>query len=326
MDRRAFFRMLTCGLVALPVATNAQIAANVRRIGWLSPGEPWAPAVIEGRYPPLKELGWVKGQNLLIEERYANNKAELLRPLAEELVRLNVELIVTEGTDATRAAKNATNTIPIVMYSAGDPVRTGLVASLGRPGGNVTGYSIVGTERDAKSLSLLRELLPGLQRVGVLTNSVSSYSHTLRQDFEQACRSIDIQPIFVEVAAASELAPAVADVARQRGQALIVQNDRLFYDNRVEIMRTAMSHALPTQAEGKEFLEAGALVSYSFSLVELRRRGAAFIDKILRGAKPADLPIEQATQFELGINLKAAKALGITVPQSLLLRADVVIQ
>ena len=165
-----------------------------------------------------------------------------------------------------------------------------------------------------------------MQRVGVLENPNNSFARALRNDLEQACRSIGIQPILVQVTARSELWTAVAEVARQRGQALIVENDRLFGDNEAEVMRAALKHALPTQAEGTDFLKAGAVISFTFSLRELHRRGAAFIDKILRGAKPADLPIEQPTQFELGINLKAAKALGITVPQSLLLRADEVIQ
>jgi putative ABC transport system substrate-binding protein len=246
--------------------------------------------------------------------------------LAEELVRFKVELIVTEGTEATRAVKNASNTIPIVMLSAGDPVRSGLVMSLARPGGNVTGYSIVAPETSTKGVALLRELLPGLQRIGVLENPNNSSSSVVRKDLEQACLSIGIQPIFVEAAAAGELASAIAAVSRGRAQALIVQSDRLFSDHQAEIMRVALSHALPTQAQGKDFLEAGALISFSFSVAELRRRVAAFIDRILRGAKPADLPIEQPTQFELGINLKTAKALGITVPRSMLLRADVVIQ
>ena len=278
---------------------------------------------------PLRDLGWIEGRNLLVERRYANNRSELLFPLAEELVRLQVELIVTEGTPATLAAKSATNTIPIVIRSSGDPVSMGLVASLAHPGGNITGYSIVGPEIDMKGIALLRELLPGLQRVAVLANPTSSFYsfyRAQRKAVEQACRSIGIEPIFVEVTAKSELETAVAEAARLRAQALIVENDRLFIDNHVEVMRAALKHALPTKAQGKEWLEAGAVISFDFSLAELRRRGAAFIDKILRGAKPRDLPIEQPTQFVLGINLRTAKQLGITVPQSLLLRADEVIQ
>jgi putative ABC transport system substrate-binding protein len=237
-----------------------------------------------------------------------------------------VELIVTEGTDATLAAKSATNNIPIVIRSAGDPIRSGLVASLGRPGGNITGYAMIGPEVSTKGIAMLRELLPGLQRIGVLENSTNPYHRTVRKELEQACRSLSMHPIFVEVAAASELENALAEMVRRRAQALVVAGDNMFYDNRIELMRAALKHGLPTIVGGKILLEAGALISYGASLTELRRRGAAFIDKILRGAKPADLPIEQPTQFELGINLQTAKALGITVPQSPLLRADEVIQ
>ena len=285
-----------------------------------------SPSELIEHIAPLRELGWIEGQNLLIERRYANNKVELLLPLAEELVRLKVELIVTEGTAATLAAKSATNTIPIVIRTSGDPVRTGLVASLARPGGNITGYSNLGPEVDAKGIAVLRELVPALQRLGVLENSTNPYYRVLRKDFEEACRRAGIQPIIAEVAAPAEFESAVAEIARQRAQGLLVPLDRLFSDNGAEIARFALRHALPTLVHGKEFLEAGGLISYTFSVVELRRRGAAFIDKILRGARPRDLPIEQPTQFVLGINLRTAKELGISVPQSLLLRADEVIQ
>jgi putative ABC transport system substrate-binding protein len=274
----------------------------------------------------LRALGWVEGQNLLVERRYANGRDELLGPLAEELVRLKVEIIVTGGTAATLAAKNATTTIPIIIYSAGDPVRSGLVASLSRPGGNITGYSIVSPEIEGKRLAVLRELLPGLQRVGVLQDSTNPYYRDVRKEFEQTCRSLGLQPIMIEVAAAGELENAIAEMARQRAQALFVQGDGLFYDNRVPLISAALRYALPTLAAAREIVEAGALVSYAPTNAEVDQRHAAFIDRILRGAKPADLPIEQPTKFELVINLKTAKALGITVPQTLLLRADEVIQ
>ena len=277
-------------------------------------------------YAPLRELGWVEGENLLVERRYANGKAELLRPFAEELVRLRVELIATNGTDATLAAKNATTTIPIVIWSAGDPVRTGLVASLARPGGNITGYSIVSSELDAKRLALLRELLPTAQRVGVLENSTNPIFGVKRKENEPLYRSLGVQTIFVEVAAASELDNAVAEMARRRAQVLVVAADSLFRTNRALIMSAALKYALPTMAEGRDMLEAGGLLTYGASLAELNYRHAAFIDKILRGAKPADLPIEQPTKFELVINLRTAKALGLTIPPSLLLRADAVIE
>jgi putative ABC transport system substrate-binding protein len=321
-----FIGAVAAGIVAAPLAASAQTASSVRRIGSLDTDDSPTPAEPPGYYyGPLRALGWVEGRNLLVERRSANGRAELLGPLAEELVRLKVEIIVTGGTAATLAAKNATTTIPIIIYAAGDPVRSGLVASLSRPGGNITGFSIIAPEMNAKRLALLQELLPGLQRVGVLARSNNPYFRAVRNEFEQTCRSLGLQPIIVEVAAAGELENAIAELARQRAQALFVQSDDLFTDNRVALMSAALRYALPTLASG-EMLEAGALVSYLPDAAEQNQRTAAFVDRILRGAKPADLPIEQPTKFVLVINLKAAKVLGITVPQSLLLRADEVIQ
>jgi putative tryptophan/tyrosine transport system substrate-binding protein len=326
MDRRTFIGAVAAGTVAAPLAASARTGTTVRRIGVLSPDPAQTQAELEEESAPLRALGWVEGRNLLVERRYANGRAELFRPFAEELVRLKVEIIVTWGTAATLAAKNATTTIPIVMGIAADPVRAGIVASLSRPGGNITGYSVVGPELDAKRLALLRELLPGLQRVGVLENSTNPYFRALRKEFEQACRSLGMQPIIIEVAAASELENAIAEIARRRAQALFVRPDSLFYENRARLMSAALRYALPPIALGKEMVEAGALFSYAHTDAEINLRYAAFVDRILRGAKPADLPIEQPTKFELVINLKTAKALGITVPQTLLLRADEVIQ
>src|SRR3989449_682865 len=211
MNRRTIIRALgIIPFLAAPLAARDKSPTTIRRIGVLGSGVQPTPTELLQAYAPLRELGWVEGENLLVERRYANGKAELLRPFAEELVRLRVELIATNGTDATLAAKNATTTIPIVIWSAGDPVRTGLVASLARPGGNITGYSIVSSELDAKRLALLRELLPGLQRVGVLENSTNPYFRAVREEFEQACRLLGLQPIIIEVAAAGELENAIA--------------------------------------------------------------------------------------------------------------------
>jgi len=325
MDRRTFIGAVAAGMIAAPLAASAQTATTVRRIGVLTPDARPTPTELLQEYAPLRALGWVEGQNLLVERRYANGRAELLRPFAEELVRLKVEIIVTWGTAATLAAKNATTTIPIVFF-AGDPVRAGLVASLARPGGNITGTSRVGPEIDAKRLALLRELLPAVQRVGVLENSNNPYHRAVRKEFEQACRSLGLELITIEVAAAGELEKAIAELARRRAQALFVAADNLFFANLVPIMGAALRYALPTLATDRVMLEAGALVSYSGSDAEESQRYAAFVDRILRGAKPADLPIEQPTKFELLFNLKTAKALGITIPQPLLLRADEVIQ
>jgi putative tryptophan/tyrosine transport system substrate-binding protein len=327
MDRRTFVGTLTAGIFSAPFGVTAQTVSTTRRIGVLDPGASATQAAeFQQEYEPLRRLGWVVGQNLLVERRYANGRAELLKPLAEELVRLKVEIIVTRGTVTTLAAKNVTTTIPIVIHSSGDPVRAGLVSSLARPGGNITGFSIIGPEIDAKRLALLRELLPGLQRVGVLEDSNNPYFRTARADFERICQSIGIQPIFVEVAAAAKLDNAIAEIARQRAQALLISRGGLYWDNRVTIVSAAMRHALPTTAAHIDFLDAGVLIAYGNTLAEQYQRQAAFVDRILRGAKPADLPVEQPTLFDLGINLKTAKALGIVVPQSLLLQATEVIR
>ena len=326
MDRRTVIGVAAAAIVAAPLAASAQTATTVRRIGFLSSGARPSTAELHEETAPLRKLGWVEGKNLFVERRYTTGRAELLQPLADELVRLNVELIVTFGTNATLAAKNATTTIPIIIKSAGDPARIGLVATLARPGGNVTGYSIISPELNVKRLALLRELFPVMQSVAWLENSVNPYFRAARIDLEQACRSLGIQPIFVQVAAAGELPDAVAEAARQRARALLVPTDTLFYEYRAEIMRAALKHALPTMAQRITVVEDGALIAYDPTLAEENDRNAAFIDRILRGAKPAELPIEQPTKFELIINLKTAKALGITIPPSLLLRADEVIQ
>jgi putative ABC transport system substrate-binding protein len=328
MDRRRFIGALAAAITAAPLAASAQTASAVRRIGVLSAGTPMTQAELQAEEGALRAFGWVEGKNLLFERRNADNSGDLLQRFAEELVRLKVEIIVTWGTPAALAARNATTTIPIVMATAGDPVRVGLVASLSRPGGNITGFSIVGPEINAKRLALLRELLPDLRRVGVLENSTNPYYRAVRNDFEQACRSIGIEPIFVEVAAASELENAIGEMAHRRAQALFVLRDNLLNDNRILLMNAVLRYRLPTIVSDiqRGMLEAGALISYAHTHEEEYQRNAAFIDRILRGAKPADLPIEQPTKFELIVNLKAARALGITVPQTLLLRADEVIQ
>jgi ABC-type uncharacterized transport system substrate-binding protein len=325
MDRRRFVGAMVCVTVAAPLVTKAQTMATVRRIGFLRPAAPDPPEELL-QFVALRKLGWIDGQNLLVEQRYANSKAELLRPLAEELVRLRVDLIVTAGTSATLAAKRATNTIPIVFWSAADPVRTGLVASLARPGGNVTGFSVVITELEAKRLALLREWVPAVRRIGRLENPSNPYYRATRKDFEQACRSLSVQPIFVEVAAAGDLANAIAEVPRRGGDGLLVGPDPLFYDNRATLMRAALGLALPTTVSRDFIHEVGALVAYNHLESEEDERGAAMIDRILRGARPADLPVEQPTKFELILNLKTAKALGIAVPPTLLSRADEVIR
>jgi putative ABC transport system substrate-binding protein len=241
-------------------------------------------------------------------------------------VRARVEIIVTAGTPATLAAKRATTTVPIVFRYAGAPVLTGLVASLARPGGNVTGFAGTGPEITTKSLSLLKELLPQLHRVGVLEPRGDPYARAGRQ-FEQVCRSLDLEPVFVEITQTSEIRAAIGELVRKGVQALVVPNESPMSERGLEIVDVATKHRLPTMSDGADLArEAGVLIAYSASLVEYARIRAYYIDRILRGAKPADLPVRQSTKFELVINLKTAKALDITVPKELLLRADEVIQ
>jgi putative ABC transport system substrate-binding protein len=326
MSRRSFCRA-SLGVVFALGFPIAQGTTRVRRIGTLDTGAPDTPEEIWKQAEPLRELGWVEGQNLLVERRYAaSGRPEALQPLAEELVRARVEIIVTNGTPATLAAKRATTTIPIV-FTTGDPVLLGLVSSLARPGGNLTGISQAGPEVTAKSLSVLKELLPRLQRIGVLWDAGNPYRRAVRGQFEQVCRSLDLVPIIVEIDAAGEINGAIAQLAQRRIQALVLPRQDIVWEHRFEIIDAAMKHGLPTMADISDMVrEAGILIAYCRIQSEANRLFAQYIDRILRGAKPADLPIQQFTKFELVINLKTARALGLTIPKDLLLRADEVIQ
>ena len=325
-SRRRFNRLFVGVFLATPRIAFAQGAAVVRRIGRLESSTPETPEEIWKSAEALRELGWVEGQYLHVERRYGNNRIESMQTLAEELVRAKVEVIVTTGTPATLAAKRATDKIPIV-FRVGDPVLLDLVASLARPGGNVTGLSLAGPEVAAKYLSLLKELLPGLRRIGVLEVSANPYFRAVRGQFEHTCQQLGLEPIFVEIAVADEIGGVIAQVARQRAQVLVLRSDSFISDHRVEIASAAMKHGLPTIAESPDTMrDSGVLVSYSLTETEAERRTASYVDRILRGARPADLPVEQPTKFELVINLKTARALGLTIPQALLLRADEVIQ
>ena len=271
-------------------------------------------------------LGWIEGENLIIERRYSGGNSELLKGLADELVGLKLDLIAAEGTIATVAVLNATHTIPIVFARSGDPVRAGLVASLARPGGNVTGTSTISTDVDQKRLQLLRELLPEARRVGELVVPANPIELAARSDYERACRALGMQPIFIEISQASELERAVDELARRGVQALHASPEPLLYTNFPKIAGAAQRHSLPIMVDEPDGLEAGALISYGPDDVKLDRQLVLIIDKILRGAKPADLPVQQPRKFELGVNLKVAKALRVKVPPSLLLRTDKVIE
>ena len=283
-----------------------------------------SPADFQQHTLSLRALGWIEGQNLVIEQRYTSGNASLLSALAEDLVRLKVELIVAEGTVAALAAKKATNGIPIVVARSGDPVRAGLVTSLARPGANVTGTSTLSLDLDRKRFQILHELMPAAQRGGELVVPVNPVDRVSRAEYVSA---LGLQTIFIEVAQAVDLERAVAEAARRGSQVLHVSPEPLLDQNFPQILRTAQKYSLPIMVDNNGWLEQdGILVSYGPDNDELDRQLAFFIDKILRGAKPADLPIQQPRKFELGINLKTARAFGITIPQSLLLRADTLIQ
>jgi putative tryptophan/tyrosine transport system substrate-binding protein len=271
-------------------------------------------------------LGWIEGKNIVFERRYAENRVERLPELAAELVRLNVDVIVGLGTLAPLAAKGATTTIPIVMTAAGDPLGSGLVASLARPGGNVTGMSLMAPDLGGKRLELLKELLPRLARVAVLWNAANPYPALVFKETQAAGRTLGIEVQSLEVRDPRDFDGAFEALRRQRPDALITVEDPLTFNYMKLIADFAAGQRLPTLHGFREDVAAGALMSYGANLADLFRRAAGYVDKILRGAKPADLPVQQPTKFDLVINLTTAKALGLEVPPTLLARADEVIE
>ena len=274
----------------------------------------------------LRELGWVEGENVVFERRYAENRLERLPELAADLVRLKVDVIVAAGTLAPLAAKRATSTIPIVMTSAGDPLGSGLVDSLARPGGNVTGMSIMGPDLGGKRLELLKELLPRIARVAVLRNAATPNTAIVLKETQAAARTFGIEVQSLEVRGPDDFDGAFETMQRQHPDSLVTVEDPLTFNHRKRIADFAAGQQLPSLSGLSEFAVAGGLMSYGANNADLLRRAAGYVDKILKGAKPADLPVQQPTKFELVINLKTAKALGITIPPSLLARADKVIE
>jgi putative ABC transport system substrate-binding protein len=262
----------------------------------------------------------------VVQRRYANGNSELLRSFAHDLVRLRPDVILCIGTEATLAAKEASSTIPIVMMMVGDPVGAGLVRSLGRPGENVTGYSTAFPELEAKRASLLHELIPGIERVGVVYNPNNPLFRLSRPNSDAAYHALRIEPIYVDVTSSAQIENAIAQLAQRRAQALIVLADPVLNTNAATLIGAAQRYALPTVGGGREMVEAGGLISYEPNLTDQITRVIAMIDKVLRGSRPADIPVEQPTKFELIINLKTANTLGLTIPRSLLLRADEVIK
>jgi putative ABC transport system substrate-binding protein len=327
VHRRAFLTGTGAVLLAAPLAAEAQQAAKVYRLGYLSgqvnlDNDPLY-KVFLGR---LGELGYVEGRNLVVERRSAEGRNERYRALATELVSLKVDLIVAPGTDAARAAKEATSIIPIVTVVVGDPVGSRLIASLARPGGNVTGMSSAALDITAKQLELLKEVAPRLARVAVLRNSTTAVHVTSLKELEVAARALRVRLQPIEVRTPKDIESAFAAMASERAEALVTVDNPLIFLERRRIVDLAVQHRLPTVFLQRLYPEAGALMSYGPSFTDLFRRAAPYVDRILKGAKPGDLPVEQPRKFELVINLKTAKALGLTIPPSLVQRADEVIQ
>jgi putative tryptophan/tyrosine transport system substrate-binding protein len=326
MDRRRFLLTSLAGTLAA-LAAEAQEAGKVYRIGLLSPyssaeSPSWHRAFRRG----LRDLGWIDGQNITIEPRYANGRNDRLPGLVADLVGLKVDIIVTAVTPDTLAAKTGTNTIPIVMASPGDPVVTGIVTSLARPGGNITGLSQIAPDLVGKRVELLKEIVPKLSRVAVLWNPNAAVSALSWKELESAAQALGVQVHSLEVRTVDELDKAFRNATKARAEALVILPNAAFVPNLKRIADHSLQARLPSSFHLREFVDAGGLIAYGPDRSDLFRRAAGYVDKILRAARPSDLPIEQASRFELVINLKTAKALGLTIPPSLLARADQVIE
>jgi ABC-type uncharacterized transport system substrate-binding protein len=320
-SRRILAVALTILVVATSLAVQAQPPGKVYRIGMLERTSPETNAAnLDGFRQGLRTLGYAEGKNFVIEYRSAEGRDERFPELAAELVRLKVDLILARGTPAILAAKNASGTIPVVITGVGDPVGQGIVASLARPGGNVTGLSPIVTETYPKRVELLRELVPKATRLAALFNMSNPAIPPAWKEVATAARSLGLQPQLLDVRAPEDLGPAFDTAIRQRADALVVGLETLTLANQRVIVDLAARHRLPAIYASREYI--GGLLAYGVNYADVYRRAAGFVDKIFRGASPADLPIEQPTKVELVINRKTAKALGVAIPQSLLLRAD----
>jgi len=327
--KRAGRFALALALLAAPLAVDAQQPGNSYRIGYLGTSPPSTPDSlrnVEAFRQGLGELGWVEGKNIVIEWRYSAGRGERFPDLAAELVRLKVNLIVAVAAPATHASKQATTTIPIVGIALSDPVGQGLVASLARPGGNVTGLATLFPELAAKRLKLLKETLPGVSRVAVLWNAANPGNVLQIGETKVAAQTLGLRLQSVEVRGPEDFQGAFAAMIRGRPEALVSLADPLIFTYQTQIVDFAAKSRLPAMHPFRESVEAGGLMAYSVNIPDMFRRAATYVDKILRGAKPGDLPIEQPTKFEFVINIKTAQALGLTIPQALLLRADQVVE
>jgi putative ABC transport system substrate-binding protein len=327
MKRREFITLIG-GAASLPLAARAQPAGRVYRVGYLTiASREQTLHLIKAFEEGLRSLGYRVGDNVAIEYRFADSQLERLPALATDLVRLGVDIIVTGTNPNTVAAMTATTTIPIVMTNSFNPVGNGLVASLARPGGNVTGFAVdTGDEIFGKRLELLKDAVPNLSRIGLLWNPDVAANLARLKSTRESASALGLTLVSVEARGPDALEQAFATMGRERVQALVVLSDGMLFNNRIQIAGTALRNRLPSASTQKEYSEAGFLLTYGVDFRDLFRRSAGFVDKILKGAKPADLPVEQPTKFDLVINLKTAKALGLTVSPTLLARADEVIE
>jgi putative ABC transport system substrate-binding protein len=326
MRRREFIGILGGSAISWPLTARAQQSARLPTIGFLGPSTASVAgdriAAFEER---LRSLGWAKDATVAIDYRWADGHLERFEKLAAEFVRLKVDVIVTWGTTTAIEAKRATSSIPVVFTVVGDPVGSGLVASLARPAGNVTGLSTQHADTAGKRLGLLREVLPDLSRLAIMANVSNPGAAEEMREVEALARTVGIEVLGLEVRHASDIEPAVASL-KGRAQALYVTADALFNTNKVRIATSTLGARLPTMHGFREIVAAGGLISYAPDYLDLFRRAGDYVDKILRGTKPADIPVEQPTKFELVVNLITAKALGLTIPPTLLVRADKVIE
>jgi putative tryptophan/tyrosine transport system substrate-binding protein len=325
IGRREFITLLGGAAAAWPLGARAQQPGKLPTIGYLGSGTPltdsqWVAAFVQR----MRELGWVDGRNVAIEVRWAEGRSERFAEVAAELVRLKVDVILTHNTPPVLAVKQATSVIPIVFASAGDPIGTGVVASLARPGGNVTGLSSH-SDTAGKRLQLLREIVPGLRRLAIIGNVGNPLTVLEIGEVQAAARTFGLEVAALDIQRADDIAPAF-DKLRDRADALYLCGDPLVTTNRVRINTLALGARVPTMSVFRQYVEAGGLMSYGPNFADMFRRAADLVDKILRGTKPGDIPVEQATKFDLIINLTTAKVLGLTIPESFLLRADEVIQ
>jgi putative ABC transport system substrate-binding protein len=328
LTRRRAFVLTLCALpFALCLSAQAQQPAKIPWIGFLAAV---SPAALSDRTEVfrqgLRELGYVEGKNIVFEYRFAEGKLDRLPALAADLVRLKVDVIVTAGPPATRAAKAATTTIPIVMAQDSDPVGNGFIASLARPGGNITGLSTLSSELSGKRLELLKEVVPKLSRMAVLGNSTVPGNAQALKEMELAAGAFGVQFQYEDVPGPKEIETAFRAAGKRRADALLALNNPVLSAQRTRVAELAVKSRLPAMYERLEYVEDGGLMSYGVSSPDLYRRAATYVDKILKGARPADLPVEQPTKFELVINLKTAKQIGLTIPPNVLARADRVIK